>query len=259
MAAHEGLMSWYRGLLSPVAGYGAMFAVSFSSYGMASRFLQRRRKEDGGGGGSGEVFLWEKSAAGFFAGAMNSPFRTVFDRVKTVMQVRVGNGRAAPYSWSGACAADLVRREGVMSGLFRGIESTMLREMLQCAIYYPSYEVTKDLLARRSTSGKSSVPEPALQMLAGGIAGCATWLPPVYCLDVIKTRLQSAEPGVYGGTWDCLRKTVRSEGTPVLFRGLGLSMLRAFPMHGLVFVGYETTIGLLTTRENCPTAVLANT
>lgn len=74
------------------------------------------------------------------------------------------------------------------------------------------YEVTKDLLIRRSRTGKSSVPEPALQMLAGGIAGCATWLPPVYCLDVIKTRIQSAEPGVYRGSWDCLRKTVRCVG-----------------------------------------------
>ncbi|CAM9458427.1 unnamed protein product, partial [Ectocarpus fasciculatus] len=208
MATHEGLMSWYRGLLSPVAGYGAMFAVSFSSYGMASRFLQRRRKENGGGGGGEEVILWEKSAAGFFAGAMNSPLRAVFDRVKTVMQVRVGNGRAAPYSWSGACAVDLVRREGVMSGLFRGIELTMLRESLQCAVYYPSYEVAKDLI-RRSRSDKSSLPEPAVQMLAGGIAGCATWLPPVYCLDVIKTRVQSAKPGMYRGSWDCLKKTVR--------------------------------------------------
>ncbi|CAB1107524.1 unnamed protein product [Ectocarpus sp. CCAP 1310/34] len=98
--------------------------------------------------------------------------------------------RSVPPLFRCSCVGPSVSRtEGIMSGLFPGIESTMLGEMLQCAIYYPSYEVTKDLLIRRSRTGKSSVPEPALQMLAGGIAGCATWLPPVYCLDVIKTRI----------------------------------------------------------------------
>lgn len=48
-----------------------------------------------------------------------------------------------------------------------------------------------------------------MQVLAGGVAGCAMWLPPVYCLDVIKTRMQTARDGVYRGVWDCLVKTVR--------------------------------------------------
>ena len=34
----------------------------------------------------------------------------------------------------------------------------------------------------------------------------------------------------------------------MLFRGLGSSLLRAFPMHGLVFLGYESTIKLLNGR-----------
>lgn len=44
----------------------------------------------------------------------------------------------------------------------------------------------------------------------------------------------------------------------MLFRGLGAAMLRAFPMHGLVFLGYETTIDLLGARprSSCsPTSV----
>lgn len=45
----------------------------------------------------------------------------------------------------------------------------------------------------------------------------------------------------------CVMKR-RVGGAPVLFRGFGASMLRAFPMHGLVFLGYETTIDLLDAR-----------
>ncbi|CAM9462708.1 unnamed protein product [Scytosiphon promiscuus] len=251
MARKEGAMSLYRGLLSPVIGYGAMFAVSFSSYGHAGRFLMRRR----GAVEHERLTLPEMGLAGAWAGLMNAPLRQVFERVKGVMQVRRGEKRQSPYTWSGACAADLVRREGVAMGLFRGMGATLLREPVQFAIYYPSYELAKDWLLPpterdssirpSSTTAKRALPEPMLQMLAGGLAGCAIWLPPVYSLDVVKTRMQTAVPGLYRGVLDCFLKTVRAEGLPVMFRGLGAAMLRAFPMHGLVFLGYETTIDFL--------------
>eukprot|EP00752_Nemacystus_decipiens_P002013 g1933.t1 len=243
MARSEGVMSLYRGLLSPVTGYGAMFAISFSSYGHAGRFLSRRR----GAHEDDRLTLPEMGLAGAWAGVMNAPLRQVFERVKGVMQVRQGKNLTSPYSWSGACFVDLVRREGVAMGLFRGMGPTLLREPIQFAIYYPSYEIVKDwlMLPGRVSTG---VPEAVLQVLAGGVAGCAMWLPPVYCLDVVKTRMQTAQDGVYRGMWDCLVKTVRAGGAPVLFRGFAAAMLRAFPMHGLVFLGYETTIDLLDAR-----------
>ncbi|CAM9458360.1 unnamed protein product, partial [Hapterophycus canaliculatus] len=252
MARKEGVTSLYRGLLSPVLGYGAMFAISFSSYGHAGRFLLRRR----GGSDHDRLTLAEMGLAGAWAGLMNAPLRQVFERIKGVMQVRRGEKRRSPYTWSGACAADLIRREGVAMGLFRGMGATLLREPVQFAIYYPSYELAKDLLlpsteqtsSRRASTTTTAVPQPVLQMLAGGLAGCAIWLPPVYCLDVIKTRMQTAAPGVYGGVRDCFVKTSRAEGLSVMFRGLGAAMLRAFPMHGLVFLGYETTIDFLDAR-----------
>jgi Mitochondrial carrier protein len=37
----------------------------------------------------------------------------------------------------------------------------------------------------------------------------------------------------------------RIEGTRGLFRGLGPSLVRAFPLHAIVFCGYELTMELL--------------
>lgn len=48
--------------------------------------VARRRQADESAGA--ELALWEKSAAGFCAGMVNSPFRVVFERVKSVMQVK---------------------------------------------------------------------------------------------------------------------------------------------------------------------------
>ncbi|CAM9366183.1 unnamed protein product [Ascophyllum nodosum] len=241
MTSTEGVQSLYRGLLSPVVGYGFVFATSFSSYGFARRTLLRHR----GVGDGDRLTLSEMAFAGMFSGVVSSPLRQVFERIKSVMQVRLGEKHKPPYSWSGACLMDLVQKEGIVMGLFRGSNSTMLREVVQFAIYYPTYAIAKDFLIPEDPARRSKIPEPMLQIIAGGLAGCATWMPPVYTLDVIKTRIQTAAPGTYSGMWDCTIKTWRTEGMGMFSRGLGPSLLRAFPLHGLIFLGYETTLSFL--------------
>lgn len=65
------------------------------------------------------------------------------ERIKSVMQVREGNAHKTPYSWSGACLADLVKKEGLKNGLFRGMTSVIYREVPQFSVYYPSYHLFK--------------------------------------------------------------------------------------------------------------------
>ena len=37
------------------------------------------------------------------------------------------------------------------------------------------------------------------QFLAGGTAGVVQWLPPFFCFDVIKSRMQTSPPHYYKG------------------------------------------------------------
>ena len=71
-----------------------------------------------------------------WAGLLQSPARQVFERVKSVMQVQKA-GDKAPYRWSGECVVQLVRKEGLYHGLFRGLDATVAREIPQFAVYYP--------------------------------------------------------------------------------------------------------------------------
>lgn len=71
------------------------------------------------------------------------------------------------------------------------------------------YAFTKKYLIPEDPARRSNIPEPILQMISGGVAGCAIWMPPIYSLDVFKTRMQVAAPGTYSGTWDCAVKTWR--------------------------------------------------
>eukprot|EP01034_Spumella_vulgaris_P041731 gene41731-51714_t len=132
------------------------------------------------------------------------------------MQIRESSAGKSPYSWSGPCVMDLIRREGLRNGIFQGYSSVLLRENL-------------------------SNPT-VVQFLAGGTAGVVQWLPPIYCADVIKSRMQTAEKGFYTGVWDCVKKLHTEYGMAVFFRGLSPAIMRAFPLHAIIFVGYEATM-----------------
>ena len=56
------------------------------------------------------------------------------------------------------------------------------------------------------------------QFFAGGTAGVIQWLPPIYSLDVIKSRMQAFPKGYYNGWLDCAQKLYREEGIQVFYR-----------------------------------------
>jgi solute carrier family 25 (mitochondrial carnitine/acylcarnitine transporter), member 20/29 len=71
-----------------------------------------------------------------------------------------------------------------------------------------------------------------------------------YPLDVVKSRLQAQSGGHltkprYTGIADCFKKSVREEGLPVLWRGLGTAVARAFVVNGAIFSAYELALRFL--------------
>jgi solute carrier family 25 carnitine/acylcarnitine transporter 20/29 len=123
----------YRGIGSPVTGFGVCYAFSFSGYGFAVRWI----KERSGMSDAQSLSYAQMTLAGAFAGMMQSPARQIFERVKSVMQIRERQGGLKPYSWSGECFVQLIKTEGVVNGLFRGMTATFMREVPQFAVYYP--------------------------------------------------------------------------------------------------------------------------
>lgn len=170
---------------------------------------------------------------------MQSPARQLVERIKSVMQIHERSGGKSPYSWSGSCAYHLWRTEGVRVGLFQGFSSVLLREIPQFAVYYPCYEFSKVLYSKYIDNAQVA------QFLAGGTAGVVQWLPPIYCVDVIKSRMQTAPKGQYTSLADCAVKLYSAHGMRVFFRGLVPALFRAFPLHAIIFVTYEMVINKL--------------
>lgn len=76
--------------------------------------------------------------------------------------------------------------------------------------------------------------------LAGGFSGSCSWLFS-YPIDYIKTVIQSQqiENIQYKSAIDCAKKKYKEEGIRTFFKGLGVTMMRSFPVNGVGFFAFE--------------------
>jgi solute carrier family 25 carnitine/acylcarnitine transporter 20/29 len=75
--------------------------------------------------------------------------------------------------------------------------------------------------------------------IAGGISGSSSWLLS-YPIDYVKTVIQSQqiENIKYKSAIDCVIKKYKEEGVKTFFKGLGVTLLRSFPVNGLGFFAF---------------------
>ena len=107
-----------------------------------------------------------------------------------------------------------------------------------------------------------------IPFLAGGLSKCIasmTLLP----LNVVRMRLQMKQYTTdqlkeksmevptnfrdqiqYKGVIDCFRKIYRNEGPAAFYKGLTPLVAKIFPSSGVFFFAYESTVRLLTNRDD---------
>lgn len=92
------------------------------------------------------------------------------------------------------------------------------------------------------------VAEWAVILLAGGVSGMCGWAVGTP-MDVIKARLQvdGVNTQRYRGFIHCITDSVKTEGVTVLFKGLSVNCIRAFPVNMTVFATYELVVRVLRT------------
>ncbi|KAM6461427.1 solute carrier family 25 member 47 isoform 2-T2 [Liasis olivaceus] len=142
------------------------------------------------------------------------------------------------YQGSLHCLRTIVKEEG-FAGLYKGSLALLGRDCHSCAAYFLTYSVLCDWL---TPAGKNK-PDLWTVLLSGGCAGVLAW-GTATPMDVIKARMQADGDGQrkYTGLIHCARDSVREEGIRVLFKGLGLNSLRAFPANMMIFLTYEAVL-----------------
>jgi solute carrier family 25 (mitochondrial carnitine/acylcarnitine transporter), member 20/29 len=224
----NGISGFYKGSLSPMFGVGIVNAMLFGVYGNSLRFLHQNSKIK-----TELPTLSQTFVAGMISGFSQSFIVTPTDLIKSKLQI------SNQYKGNVDCLRKILRSEGI-SGLFKGLSSTVIRETPSYGFYFSIYEFFHTKFGDNTLSCLN----------AGGIAGSFAWLQ-CYPIDVIKTRLQTLplypEPGhdKYKGFFDCAKQIYLQEGFKSFYRGLSTCLIRAYPVNAVTFLVYESLMSQL--------------
>lgn len=153
-------------------------------------------------------------ASGIIAGAMSTLVVTPIERIKIALQTKSPLPRHPIH-------------------LMKGFVPTLCRETPGFGIYFTTYKTLAPYNPHHSSY---------LHFLFGCVSGAAAWLF-IYPSDFIKTRMQSSHSTLSDVMTSIWRKDNPYGSLPIgiqnFYRGFSLALLRAIPLHGGVFLGYE--------------------
>ncbi|KAI5463205.1 mitochondrial carrier domain-containing protein [Mariannaea sp. PMI_226] len=235
--ARDGLRrGLYAGVSAPLVGVTPMFAVSFWGYDLGKQIVGSVSEVPAEG-----FTIAQISTAGFLSAIPMTAITAPFERIKVILQVQ-GQKQLAPGEkpkYNGGL--DVVRqlyKEGGLRSVFRGSTATLARDGPGSAAYFAAYEYIK----RKLTPVDPHTGKPSGQLsltavtCAGAAAGVAMWIP-VFPVDTVKSRLQTAEGNVtIGGV---IRELYGKGGYRAFFPGFGPALARAVPANAATFLGVE--------------------
>ncbi|XP_066539481.1 solute carrier family 25 member 47-B isoform X2 [Hoplias malabaricus] len=244
----EGVYGFYKGMSMPLTTVSVSSSVVFGTYKNALQlFRQLRFKSADAPSSKLEIFL-SGLAGGIAQVSVMSPADIVKVRLQCQTEPYHGSDFKSWPKYKGPihCFCTIAREEGVR-GLYKGAGALALRDGPSFATYFLVYNTVCEWLSPGNSSQKAErKPNWKVVMLAGGLSGMCGWCVGTP-MDVIKARLQTdgMSKRRYRGFFHCIKESVRNEGPGILFKGLALNCVRAFPVNMAVFVMYELVLSLL--------------
>ncbi|KAK4410562.1 Mitochondrial arginine transporter BAC2 [Sesamum angolense] len=170
---------------------------------------------------------------GIGTGAIQSLLLSPVELVKIRLQLQARSGDKSNASGSHKGPLDVARsifRSEGWVGLYRGLTITVLRDAPAHGVYFWTYEYMREQF--HPGCRKNSQETFATMLLAGGLAGVASWIAATH--------------------WT----SVKEEGYNVLWRGLGTAVGRAFIVNGAIFTAYETALRCIFCNGNGSSAAV---
>ncbi|KAJ1801138.1 mitochondrial ornithine carrier protein [Coemansia sp. RSA 2399] len=259
---NEGFQGFYRGLTSPLVGAMAENAIAFYAYNRLQSVIRSVAKTPE----NAELSLPQLFVSGGLSGALCAFVISPVELVKCKLQVEnvqaygasSASESAGKVKFTGplSVVGHLLRTQGI-KGLYKGIAPTVARETLGVGFWFGTYELVCRqilMLDRRSEGSSSKKTKSDLGagsiILAGGCAGVA-YNTISYPIDVVKSFIQTADvrqagsaqsaslsqerPGILG----TIRTVYSRGGILAFYRGLGITLARAFPANAAMFMTYE--------------------
>ncbi|KAF4126832.1 solute carrier family 25 (mitochondrial carnitine/acylcarnitine transporter), member 20/29 [Geosmithia morbida] len=245
--ARDGLRrGLYAGVSAPLMGVTPMYsfiitvrnkvAVSFWGYDLGKQIVTGSSKV-----GPEGLSIAQTSAAGFISAIPMTAITAPFERIKVILQVqdqkKLAPGDKPKYTGALDVARQLYRQGGLRS-VFRGSVPTLARDGPGSAAYFAAYEYIKREMSPRDPVTGRPTGELSLTAItcAGAAAGVAMWVP-VFPVDTVKSRLQTAEGNVSLSA--VVRELYAKGGVRAFFPGFGPALARAVPANAATFLGVE--------------------
>jgi solute carrier family 25 (mitochondrial carnitine/acylcarnitine transporter), member 20/29 len=265
LTSFGGPASLFRGMGAPLSAATVVNAIIFSTYGTSSRLYDQYLQPpdpDAMHDPSQKAFL-----CGSLAGLVQCVVICPMEHIKCRLQIQHGKGSPDEfYKGPRDAIKSIVRQHGIQ-GLYRGWCATSWREVPAFGLYFAFYDILKDkvntFLAEQvvgldsSTTTTTTTSTGSMAMtsetnahtwfasaLAGGTTGALTW-GLIYPIDIIKTRIQTSPwdtPLTERRIVNVAQEIVQKHGWRHLFRGLNITLIRAFPVNGIIFPVYEFTL-----------------
>lgn len=183
------------------------------------------------------------AASGIMGAMAGSPFFLVKTRLQSYSPfLPVGTQHQYKNAWDGL--KKIYKGEGVR-GLYRGVDAAMIRTGFGSSVQLPTYFFAK----RRLVKHLGMEEGPALHLAsstASGFVVCVVMHPP----DTIMSRLYNQNGNLYKGVFDCLAKTIRTEGFFAIYKGVIPHLTRILPHTILTLSLAEQTTKLVKKLED---------
>jgi solute carrier family 25, member 34/35 len=168
------------------------------------------------------INIFSGASSGIIGAAAGSPFFLVKTRLQSFSPVYpVGTQHQYKNAWDGL--SKIYKSEGV-KGLYRGVGPAMVRTGFGSSVQLPTY-----FFAKRNIQKQFGIEDgPALHLMSSTCSGfvvCCVMHPP----DTIMSRMYNQTGNLYKGAFDCLYRTIKTEGLFALYKGYFAHLARILP------------------------------
>jgi len=184
------------------------------------------------------INLFAGASSGILGAAAGSPFFLVKTRLQSYSPfLPVGTQHNYRNAVDGM--RQIYSGEGI-KGLYRGVGPAMVRTGFGSSVQLPTYFFAKRRLVKH-LGMEEGMPLHIASSTASGFVVCCVMHPP----DTIMSRMYNQTGNLYTSAFDCLSRTVKTEGIFALYKGYFAHLARILPHTILTLTLAEQTIKLM--------------
>jgi solute carrier family 25 protein 34/35 len=166
--------------------------------------------------------LFSGAASGIIGAVAGSPFFLVKTRLQSYSPfLPVGTQHHYRNAWDGL--KQIYTSEGV-KGLYRGVGPAMVRTGFGSSVQLPTYFFAKRRLQHHFGMAEGMPLHVASSTISGFVV-CCVMHPP----DTVMSRMYNQTGNLYKGAFDCVYRTIKTEGVFAMYKGFFAHLARIWP------------------------------